>query len=267
MLVASEAIAAGNLRLRVTASGPLEVRKLGMTFNRMADGLELTLDKLAQRSSLAAVGEFAAALSHEVRNALTSLRVDLQRGARRPIEDPTVRAMIDRSLKKVGRMDAAVTGALRMARGDRVQAELVDLTRIITSAVETVVDVYGSDSFEVRGTMDTLETVRGDAAAMEQLLVNILLNARQASPPDGTVRVSITNRPGRALIRVSDDGAGMTPQQIERALEPFTSSRRDGTGLGLPIACQIAAAHGGELTIESEPGRGTTVCIGLPTDV
>jgi two-component system sensor histidine kinase FlrB len=107
-------------------------------------------------------------------------------------------------------------------------------------------------------------SVRGDAAALEQLFLNLLLNAAQSLDDGGTVRVAVEDGDGVVRVAVRDAGRGMSPEVRARLFEPFYTTRADGTGLGLPLARRIARAHGGEIDVESAPGAGTTVVVRLP---
>ena len=105
--------------------------------------------------------------------------------------------------------------------------------------------------------------VRGDAKALEQLLANLLFNAAQAVRPGGAAQLALRLDEGAAVIEIADDGIGMDEGQIARLERPFGSTKANGTGLGLPIARQIVAAHRGTITIQSRPGCGTTVVVRL----
>jgi signal transduction histidine kinase len=106
--------------------------------------------------------------------------------------------------------------------------------------------------------------VRGDAVALEQLLLNLLLNAAQAVESGGEVSVEVKVEGDLAEVVVSDTGRGIPEEDLDRISEPFFSTRPEGTGLGLAIAQRIAQAHGRELEFDSTPGRGTTVRLCLP---
>jgi len=107
--------------------------------------------------------------------------------------------------------------------------------------------------------------VLGDAAALEQLFLNLLLNAAQAfDVPGGVVRVCARADTNHARIEVRDTGRGMSPETLAAAFEPFVTTRAEGTGLGLAIARRIAAGHGGELSLESALGTGTTATVTIP---
>src|SRR5262249_32511297 len=109
--------------------------------------------------------------------------------------------------------------------------------------------------------------LRGDSGALEQLFLNLFLNAAQALPAGGHAHVATSTLNGCITATITDDGSGITADAIGRVLDPFFTTRPGGTGLGLPIARQIAVAHGGDLSITSEPGAGTTVSVRLPAAV
>jgi signal transduction histidine kinase len=111
---------------------------------------------------------------------------------------------------------------------------------------------------------DTSQGLRIDQEQIEQVLVNVLLNAVQASPQGGTVTVRHRARAGSYLIEVADRGAGIPPDARVRLFEPFFTTKQDGTGLGLAISQRIVAAHNGEIRITSQNGGGTIVEILLP---
>src|SRR4029077_18278582 len=113
-------VAGGDLSRRVETAGPAELERLAAAVNAMTDSLRTLISELSERRALAAVGEFAAALAHEVRNALTAIQIDLERVDERT-EDAKNRTLIDRTLVHVRRLDAAVTGSLRIARSGRVE--------------------------------------------------------------------------------------------------------------------------------------------------
>ena len=106
--------------------------------------------------------------------------------------------------------------------------------------------------------------IKGDLGALEQLFLNLLLNAAQALDSGGGARVTIALEEGTVVVTIRDDGRGMTPARLERVFEPLFTTRAGGTGLGLTIALRIASAHGGSIRLTSEPDRGTTVEVRLP---
>jgi len=108
--------------------------------------------------------------------------------------------------------------------------------------------------------------VRGDAGALEQMLLNLFINAAQAMSPGGVARVSIEAGEERVVVSVSDDGSGIPPESLARMGEPFFSSRPAGTGLGFAIARQIADSHRGDVTVANTGPTGTLIRVTLPRE-
>jgi signal transduction histidine kinase len=221
--------------------------------------------ELAQREALAAVGEFASELAHEVRNPLTAIRLDLQRVEEEAANATAVRGFIARVLRQIERMDRAVTGALRVARGGSLERRPVDLREVLEAARRAALPEFARRGARVLLEPDGGQAIglTGDADALEQLFLNLLLNAAQALPPDGEARLTASQQEGTVEVTIADNGAGMTAAQLEQVRQPYRSTRRDGTGLGLKIARRIALNHGGELEIASRQGVGTTVRVRL----
>ena len=262
----ADAVASGELGRTVRVPEGTEVGRLARAFNTMSESLQRTLDALARRESLAAVGEFAAGLAHEVRNPLTAIRIDLQRADEKLDGDSALRVPIRRALGQVERLDATVTGALRLARSGHVSDATVDVLVPLDAAMHGAEPAMARSgaTLEVAFPSGAGVPVRGDAAALEQLFLNLLLNAAQSFDNGGVVRVGVEADDGVVRVTIRDAGRGMTPEVKARLFEPFYTTRADGTGLGLPMARRIARAHGGEIEVESVPGAGTTVVVRLP---
>jgi signal transduction histidine kinase len=262
---AATAVAAGDLQRSVHESADDEIGRLARAFNAMTESLRRTLSELSGQRALAAVGEFATSLSHEVRNSLTAVRVDLQHARRHLPPDNPETALVARALDSVRRLDATVSGALRVARSGQVSKTRVDLDVVLERAIRSA-----APSFTERGaTLDPISgspspPLEGDAAALEQLFLNLLINAAQASPPGGRARVERESSGAHVTVRVVDVGAGIDETLAPALGRPFMSTKPFGTGLGLPIAQRIVAAHGGELSFESAPDVGTTAVVRLP---
>jgi signal transduction histidine kinase len=266
LAVAADAVSQGDLEHRANVPDDDEVGRVARAFNGMVENLRQTLDRLARRERLAAVGEFAASLAHEVRNPLTSLRMDLQRLEEQVPADSTLRLPLERALRVVTRLNHTVSGALRVARSGTGGTDLVNLRLPIQRALEVTMP-----AFEQAGT--TLEApdsgaapllVRGDPSALEQLFLNLLLNAAEATSAGGRVTVSAAFDGDEVEVSIRDSGHGIPAALLGRVFDPFVSTKPEGTGLGLAIARQIAIAHGGELSMESESGAGATARLRLP---
>jgi signal transduction histidine kinase len=262
---AAEAIAHGEYNHTVPVCQDDDIGRVAAAFNVMSGSLRRTLDELAERQSFAAVGEFATSLAHEVRNPLTSIRLDLQRLEEKLSGEPPLADAVRRALRSVVRLDATVTGALRVARSGRLTLEQVDIREPIDTAIKDVEMECRARSIELTRNRNAAGTiVSGDQSALHQLFLNLLLNAAQAIDRAGTIDVSIVSTADTVSVKVSDSGVGIAPELRDRIFDPLFSTKTQGSGLGLAIAQRIVAGHGGELSLESEPGHGTVVHVTFP---
>jgi signal transduction histidine kinase len=262
---AAGAVARGQLDRRVDESARDEFGDVARAFNAMTAELQRTLDQLARQQGLVSVGEFAASLAHEVRNPLSAIRISLQ-SLEEEVADARQRARIEGMLRQVRRLEATVAGSLRVARGGRIPAEPLALRAPLEAAAESARPEFAARG----GTLEPLDAalpdvrLHGDAAALEQLFLNLLLNAAQALAPGGRARIEVEQAAESVEVRIRDGGAGIDPARLPGLFEPLSTTRPEGTGLGLMIARRIAHAHGGDLELESAPDAGTTVRVRLP---
>jgi len=242
-----------------------EIGQVTRAFNRMTENLRRTVDALAAKESMAAVGEFAAGLAHEIRNPLTSIQVDLQYVEEGLPPDSPLREPQSKALTELGRLDATVRDALKVARSGQVRMADIDLRDVLRAAAHAVGPSFDARQGRLEMTLPEVPlTLQADPAALEQLFLNLLRNAAEALPEGGLASLQVTTPEGSVEVSVEDSGPGMSPEVQSRAFEPLFSTRTEGTGLGLPIAQRIATAHGGSIEIESRPDRGTRVMVRLP---
>ena len=160
-----------------------------------------------------------------------------------------------------------MSGSLRTARSGQTPRRRVEILPVLRAAAQSAEATFAAHG----GTIDQVAGgaapawVLGDAIALEQLFLNLLLNAAQALAPGEDAPASSSATAGPELrIVIADTGCGIAPADLDRVLDPFFSTKPDGTGLGLSIARQIAVAHGGSLRISSTAGEGTQVEVRLP---
>jgi signal transduction histidine kinase len=266
---AAQSVAGGDLTRRAEVQGSDEVARVADAFNAMTRNLEQTLDQLSKQESLAAVGEFAASLAHEVRNPLTAIRLDLQRVLAELPHDSPLKATQQRALMEIARLNDTVEQTLVSARaGGSRDGSTVDLRSPLSAAADAA-----RPSFEERGAHLELTAgeepavVQGDGAALEQLFLNLLLNAARALASGGRAQASIRNVEGGGFaVLVEDSGVGIPEDLQDRIFEPLFTTNPEGTGLGLTVARRITEAHGGTIALDSTPGRGTRVTVILPVE-
>ena len=265
------AIAAGDLSRRVEpADTQTEVGQLGIALNSMLGQIEVAFS--AQQASEQRLRRFVADASHELRTPLTSIRgyAELfRRGAAERPED--LEKAMRRIEQEARRMGVLVDDLLLLARIDQgrpLERAPVDLARVAADAVDDFQAVDPERSITLDSPPRVL--VMGDDLRLRQVLGNLLMNARQHTPPGTPVRVKVSIGTGVAALEVADDGPGLTPEQATHVFERFYRADESrtrghgGTGLGLAIVAAIAEAHGGRVALDSAPGRGARFRVEVP---
>ncbi len=247
-------------------------RKRAVTYRDMAESLERANRELRESDEhlrradrLSALGEMAAGLAHELRNPLASIKGSLEIVAARLAPGTPEAEFTHIASKEIARLDGLVTEFLTYARPRDPELRPARLTDVI----EHVAGLLRSEA-DRAGAILSLETsyvvppVLIDAEQMMQVVFNVVLNAIQASPPGGRVRVRERTDGGAALIEVIDEGPGIPPQHGSRIFDPFFTTKDRGTGLGLAIAHRVVTAHRGTIEAVPAPERGTIVRLRLP---
>lgn len=247
-----------------------DARLLATTFNSMTDSIERFQREAAQRERLSSLGRLSTVIAHEIRNPLmiikTSLR-SLRREDARPEQLKAAARDIDEEISRLNRIVAEVLDYARPIKFEHRPADLNALTRDAVRAAEAAAGVSG-----VRVALDpALPAASTDTERVRQALVNIVGNAIQAmeGKPEGPegVRVRTMRLDSRlAAITVGDSGEGIPAADLPRVFDPYFTTRRTGTGIGLAISRNIIEGLGGRITVASEAGRGTEVRIELPFD-
>ncbi len=247
-----------------------DARLLATTFNSMTDSIERFQRDAAQRERLSSLGRLSTVIAHEIRNPLmiikTSLR-GLRRDDARPEQVLAAAEDIDEEISRLNRIVAQVLDFARPIKFEVAPADLNALTRDAVRAAEAAAGANG-----VRLALDPdLPHASTDAERLRQALVNIIGNAIQAvEGGEGAqgVRVRTARVDSRHVaITVSDSGAGIATADLPRVFDPYFTTRRTGTGIGLAISRNIIEGLGGRITVASQPARGTDVRIELPLDV
>jgi signal transduction histidine kinase len=220
--------------------------------------------------------DFVASVSHELRTPLTSIQGYLELVLDGEAGEVTAEARRFLSVvaRNVGRLERVVGDLLFVAQATAgmiaFESSPVDLRELAREAVEAARPHAMEKGVELRGECEAVPQLEADGARLGQVLDNLLSNAVKFTPAGGHVLLRTSARPGQALIEVVDDGMGIPPEEQARLFERFfrtesaTNAAIQGTGLGLGIVQAIVTAHGGEVSVDSEVGRGTTVRVLLP---
>jgi PAS domain S-box-containing protein len=236
--------------------------------------------ELQRAAQLSFVGELAAGLAHEIKNPLAGIQGGVDILIRRRDKNDPEREALEGMRHEVERIDSTVRALLDRARPRLVSVRASSLTDIVERAVNLArAQLTGtamgdrSLSIEFERPTDPI-TIRIDPAQIEDAVLNLIINAIEASDGAGQVTIRIfrsqndrSDEPeDEAVVEVSDDGRGINEENLSRIFNPFFTTRPGGTGLGLPAVRRIARAHGGRVEVESTLGRGSTFSIHLPAN-
>jgi len=233
---------------------------------RQADQVLEIEGQLRRADRLSAIGELTAGMAHEIRNPLGGIKgaAEILRDAATP---PAARAeFLELLLVETGRLDRVVEDFLGYARDQRGGAgvEATDVGALARETLPLVEAQARKAGVSVSARVPAGVWVQGVAHQLKQVLLNLLLNAVQATPGGRDVQLTGAVAGGRVVLTVEDDGPGLTAEQQQRAFEPFFTTKTEGTGLGLAISQRIAEAHGGTLTAENREVGGARFVLALP---
>lgn len=238
----------------------------------LADRVEQVVRQLQQRERdvrraerLAAVGQLAAGVAHEIRNPLTSVQLLVQTARR----DPTAGALTDDDLAliddELGRIERSLRTLLDYARPPKLERVTCDLAAVIEGALKLVRGRAGLQNVEVRFAPSAEPVaLSADPEQLRQVVVNLLLNALDAMPTGGTLELAAGRDGPDATLAVSDSGAGIAAEVLPRLFEPFATGKETGVGLGLVVSKRIVEDHGGALRGFNRPGGGATFLVRFP---
>jgi signal transduction histidine kinase len=270
--------AAGRLNREVasvTLDEKNDLHALNGQMQRVLVDIERVVEQLQQRErevlraeQLAAVGQVAAGIAHELRNPLTSVKMLVQTG----LEGETPRGLPADDLGiiegEVRRMEQTIQTFLDLARPPRSERRKADLAEVLRRSVLLLEGRAKRQKVMIDlGAFPDSLSLEIDPEQVHQVVVNLLLNALDVLPRGGTVSVSAARTPGgkEVEVRVQDNGPGIAPRIKERLFEPFVSSKETGLGLGLSICKRLIEAHGGTIRGDNLRGGGALFTFTLPT--
>jgi signal transduction histidine kinase len=257
------------------------LEQMASRVSQVVQHLQESRQQALRAEQMAAVGQLAAGLAHELRNPLTSVKILVQSAAERPV--PGLRSPRDLAVleEEIGRMEQLITTFLDFARPPQPKKRRIDLR----TDVEHVLDVVRPRADRIGTRLDSVLPdhplmLSGDSMQMRQLLMNLLLNAVEAAGPEGNVWLSVDDEEveppespdGQVRetpwlsLRISDDGRGLPTELGAKIFDPFVSTKETGIGLGLSISKRIAEAHGGDIEAIERPGGGAIFIIRLPME-
>lgn len=226
--------------------------------------LQMSLEQLKRADRLSAVGQLSAGLAHEIRNPIASIEgaIDvLERNA----EDAERREeFLDIIKKECRRIDRLLSDLLDFGRPREPQLQTVAVAEIIDSVVTLANSIAERQNVRLVTSVPSNPTVHVDPAQIQQVILNLTLNAIQAMPEGGSVTLSSWAEESTVNVDVRDEGVGIAEEDFDKVFDPFYTTKERGVGLGLSVAHQIVKAHGGTIKLFRNPSAGMTFRVVLP---
>jgi signal transduction histidine kinase len=263
----AKAVAEGDLTPRPVVPSSDEIGELAVTFESMVSAIAQANQQLLASERLATIGKMAAHVTHEIRNPLSSMALNVELLEEELGEGPAeARALLRAVKNEVDRLTALSGQYLSMAKRQPPTLEPENIGELVTEACRFMRADLERHGVDIRvHTEADLPTVLADEAQIKQALFNLIRNAREAMSQGGTVEVSVRQGEANGVrIAVDDEGVGIDEETRAKLFEPFFTTKGRGTGLGLAITRQIVQAHGGSITCTGRSPRGTSFGIHLP---
>ena len=259
-------VATGNLDEQCELKTHDEIGDLAAAFNQMTRDLKQSSDQLIQAERLATAGKMSASFAHEIRNPLSSMRMLAQMLMQKPeMSEEQHQQSLRYILEEIERIDTIVKGLMDFAR----PAALALTQQPLPPVLQAVLALMEANlaHHKIQLVLDLLpETpeIQFDSDKLKQAFMNVVLNAMEAMPQGGVLKVSTTIDEDRVGIKVVDSGVGISAEDLARLFEPFFTKKTRGTGLGLANVKRIFEEHGGSVEVESTLGEWTEVSLWLP---
>ena len=235
-----------------------------LKLREQADQIIEIEEQLRRADRLSALGELSAGMAHEIRNPLGSIKGTaeiLRDGV--AADDPKLE-FAEILIKEVDRLNGVLEDFLRFARPTPVEHGQFLLSEVINDVLDLTRQQAIRNQVEIKVGLDDDIDIPGQGEQIKQVFLNLVLNALQAMPSSGVLKISSINFEHKVHIQVSDNGPGIALEDRERIFNPFMTTRDSGTGLGLAITQRIVQGHGGHIVLYSIPGQGASFTICLP---
>ncbi len=273
---AAQDVASGNWDASVQVEGHDEVAQLAESFNRMTSELLAQKERLVQTERVAAWRELARRLAHELKNPLFPLQLTVENLIRAREQSPEMFEEIFREssqtlLAEISNLKGIIGRFSEFSKMPQPQLQRVQVNEIVEAVArlfQAQFQAQGREAIHCQMQLDRyLGPIAADPELLHRALSNLVLNAMDAMPNGGTLTLRTRRDDGKVVIEVCDTGSGLTREECERIFTPYYTSKQHGTGLGLAIVQSVVSDHGGRISVQSEPGKGTTFVIELPNNV
>lgn len=222
-------------------------------------------ERLASQAGFAEVGEMAAEMAHEFKRPLASIRSAVSLLEQEYELNDQAQSLLDAVDGQLGKLTETMQDLFALAKPVELESDRVDVRDAVDEALGQLAGLMDTSPYAIeRSYEEGLPPIGGDQRRLEQAALNVMLNALESMEDGGTLRIGLGTEDGSVVVEFTDTGPGIPDDEVEKVIRPFYSTKPAGTGLGLPLVARVVAAHAGELTIQSEPGQGTTVRMIFP---
>jgi signal transduction histidine kinase len=266
---------AGEVRTINAAIAPLVTRKFNVIgrliiMDDITERVELEA-QLSQADKLSSIGLLAAGVAHEVNTPLAVISSYTQMLSKQLKSDPQKAGLLEKITRQTFRASEIVSNLLNFSRTSGTEFGSVDVNRVVKDTLALLEHQFRTSRINVEDELaDYLPSIEGNTGRLQQVFLNLFLNAKDAMPAGGTLRVATSNGNG-VTVSVTDTGSGIAPEHIARIYDPFFTTKtapeagqKRGTGLGLSVTYGIIQEHAGKIRVESRPGEGTTFYLDFP---
>jgi signal transduction histidine kinase len=227
--------------------------------------LQKSFEQLRRADRLSALGKLSAGLAHEIRNPLGSIEGAVQILGRPQLPEETRKEFTELASREVVRLKGLLTNFLEFARPQPPRIIASDIGLLLESVAKLTSQTATMAKVAVQvESAEALPPVSVDPEQIKQVLLNLVINAVQATPDGGQISLRADQDGDWVRVEVEDEGVGIPPEDIERVFDPFFTTRSSGTGLGLSIAYQIVSQHGGHIAARANRQRGMTFSVTMP---
>jgi nitrogen fixation/metabolism regulation signal transduction histidine kinase len=269
LAAAAGEVAAGNWNAHVPVRSQDEIGELATAFNQMTRQLTEQRERLVQSERVAAWRELARRLAHELKNPLFPLQITVENMQRARDQypdqfDEVFREGTTTLLAELTNLKTIINRFSDFSKMPPPERQSINLNEILRGVMKLFEAQLAAQQVTAHLELDQgLPNIEADPAQLHRALQNLVLNALDAMPSGGALNLRTARSNGSVRLEVSDTGSGLTPEECARLFTPYYTTKQHGTGLGLAIVQSVISDHGGRISVESEPGRGSTFRIEL----